>query len=303
MANPWFLSLGLTTIFAALFAKTWRIHRLYRNAKVFRRVTIRARDVLWPLVTLLSINVVILTVWTSLDPLTWNQFTVLSDSFGRAVNVRYSCFEFDNGGADVSLTCLVLMVAVNLSASFLLNIESYRARNLPSEFNESKYIAISNLILLEASIVSVPILIVVREQRPVFVLVRSILNFILCIGVLLPVFLPKFTNQESNKSKRNIPYAGPSRNAVGTNTAMNGNRRCDCEFICCDLDNLTSSSIAEVRLNLATRRSERLLINCFRVLFRRSPNGPCDNGFPNEHSRSTTSQETRDSNRVYILRV
>lgn len=203
MANPWFMSLGLTTIFAALFAKTWRIRRLYSSAKVFRRVTIRARDVVWPLVILLTINVIILTVWTVLDPLEWNEVIVEKDSYGRVLDVRYSCYAI--GSTDVSLVCLLLMVAVNLFSSVLLNVESYRARKLPSEFNETNYIAITNLILLEACTLSVPILVVVSNQRTAFVLVRSILNYLLCMGVLLPIFVPKFTSEKSGKAKRQVP--------------------------------------------------------------------------------------------------
>jgi 7 transmembrane sweet-taste receptor of 3 GCPR/Receptor family ligand binding region len=209
MANPWFMSVGLTTIFAALFAKTWRIRRLYSSAKVFRRVTIRARDVVWPLLILLTINVIILTVWTVLDPLEWDKVIMATDSYGRVLDVRYSCYAF--ASTDVSLVCLLLMVAVNIFSSVLLNVESYRARKLPSEFNETNYIAITNLVLLEACTLSVPILVVVRDLRTAFVLVRSILNFILCMGVLLPIFVPKFTSVKSGKAKRHVPQGTSNR--------------------------------------------------------------------------------------------
>ena len=190
MANPWFLSIGLTTIFAALFSKTWRINRLFRSAKVFRRVTIRVRDVLWPLFILLAINVVILTTWTVVDPLQWNVIPLSYDSYDRLLDVRFSCYVFDD--SQVSKVCLILMATVNLIALLLLNVESYRARGLPTDFNESGYIAITNLILLEASIISIPILFVVRNYRPAAVLIRSVLSFLMCMAVLLPAFVPKF---------------------------------------------------------------------------------------------------------------
>jgi hypothetical protein len=58
---------------------------------------------------------------------------------------------------------------------------------------------------------SVPILVVVRDQRTAFVLVRSILNFILCMGVLLPIFVPKFTSVKSGKAKRHVPQGTSNR--------------------------------------------------------------------------------------------
>jgi hypothetical protein len=61
--------------------------------------------------------------------------------------------------------------------------------------------------------VSVPILVVVRDQRTAFVLVRSILNFLLCMGVLLPIFVPKFTSEKSGKAKRHVPQGKSNKKA------------------------------------------------------------------------------------------
>jgi gamma-aminobutyric acid type B receptor len=88
IADPWFLSFGLTTIFSALFSKIWRVHRVYRSAQRFRRVKVRVRDVLWPFVILMTLNLIILTVWTTLFPLKWTSVPLSKDVYDRVTAVE-----------------------------------------------------------------------------------------------------------------------------------------------------------------------------------------------------------------------
>ena len=45
MALPWLLCLGFSIAISALFAKLWRINKLFNTSNGFRRVTVRAKDV------------------------------------------------------------------------------------------------------------------------------------------------------------------------------------------------------------------------------------------------------------------
>ena len=195
----WFLSIGFTTVFAALYCRTRRINFVYRNALKFRRVTVRAKDVAWPIVLLLAVNVVILSVWTAVHPPQFQAIVMDFDIYDRAIAIRYTCFA---DASAATLVCLVLLILADISAMVLLNVESYRARHLPSQFNESRFIAITNLVLLEALIIGTPILIVVRTQRAAFVVVKVVLCFILCMAVLVPTFVPKFSNHAKASERR-----------------------------------------------------------------------------------------------------
>jgi 7 transmembrane sweet-taste receptor of 3 GCPR/Receptor family ligand binding region len=203
IADPWFLSFGLTTIFAAQFSKIWRIHRVYRSAQRFRRVKVRVRDVLGPFLVLMSLNLIILTVWTVKYPLKWTEIVMAEDSYGRVTSVQYTCFPQDETALG-SKVCLYLLMGVCAGALVLLNIESYRARNLPSEFNETIHIAMTNLILLEALIIAIPLLLGTAKQRGAWIAVRGLLNFVICMGVLLPAFLPKFSSQKGTQERRTL---------------------------------------------------------------------------------------------------
>lgn len=208
IADPWFLSIGLTTIFAALFSKIWRIDRVYRNARAFRRVTVRARDVLWPFLILLAVNLVILIVWTILFPTKWTEVTLDKDPYGRVTSVRYTCYP-EQDAYEGSMACLYVLLAVSAFALLLLNIVSYRARHLPSEFNETTYIGMTNLILLEALVICLPLIMASRGQRAGFIATRTLLNFVICLGVLLPTFIPKFIVDTRDKDQRLVRTVSP----------------------------------------------------------------------------------------------
>ena len=64
MAFAWLLSIGSSLIFSALFSKTWRINKIYQSARRFRRIELRARDVLWPILVVAGLDVAVLTAWT-----------------------------------------------------------------------------------------------------------------------------------------------------------------------------------------------------------------------------------------------
>jgi hypothetical protein len=73
MVFPWLVCTGFVTAFSALFTKNGRINAVYMNARACRRVTIKPKDVIWSFIVLLSSNVTILVLWTTLAPWTWQR--------------------------------------------------------------------------------------------------------------------------------------------------------------------------------------------------------------------------------------
>jgi gamma-aminobutyric acid type B receptor len=79
MSIPFQAFTGFTMIFSALFAKTWRVNRIVREALSSTNVSqVRAsvateRDALFPFAILLSCNWALLLAWTLWDPLTYSR--------------------------------------------------------------------------------------------------------------------------------------------------------------------------------------------------------------------------------------
>ena len=159
MAAPWLLSLGFTTVFAALYSKIWRINKIFRHAKGFKRVKVSEKDVLIPFLVLLVLNVSLLTAWTAVDPLHW----VREYQEGReSLNSSFGYCKSENGS--ISMGFGISLVLVNLLALILANVEAYKARNISDEYSESKYIGVAMALTLQIFVIGIPILFLVGEN-------------------------------------------------------------------------------------------------------------------------------------------
>jgi gamma-aminobutyric acid type B receptor len=67
MAVPWLFCSGYLITYGALFSKLWRINRVLQ----LRRQAIMIKQVVWPFLVLLAIALLILGLWTGLDPMEW----------------------------------------------------------------------------------------------------------------------------------------------------------------------------------------------------------------------------------------
>lgn len=152
----------------------------------FRRVAVRVQDVLIPFIVLLTLNLVILVSWTAIDPLKWVRVEVSSfDQFGRSIESFGVC------RSEWHSVFYSLIGVVVVSSLLVANAANYRARHLSAELHEGKWISLSALILLEVAIIGIPALLAVRETPTDFFVMQSIIVFIVCAAILLPLFIPK----------------------------------------------------------------------------------------------------------------
>ena len=69
--------------------------------------------------------------------------------------------------------------------------QAWKARNLSTEFAESKYVAMALSITLIATILTVPILVVVKDQPDAATFISTALIFVLTSSTLGSIFIPK----------------------------------------------------------------------------------------------------------------
>lgn len=189
MSQLWLLSAGFTTTFSSLFCKIWRLNKLVRSSRRFKKIQVRIQDVLYPFFILLSLNFTLLTVWSIVDPLVWvRSEDGRYDIFGRSTGSTGACA---SSSQQTEIIFISLLGLLNLAALACANWQSYRARNLPTEFNESENITLSMLFMTEAAVLGVPVLFLVDGDPSAFFLVRSVLISIICLLVMTPIFLPK----------------------------------------------------------------------------------------------------------------
>ena len=152
-AFPWFLSLGYTTIYGALFMKLWRINRVLQAR---HRTRVDVKHVVWPFVTLVGVSIVILTVWTIVEPWQWERFPVdenepLGESYGQCTSPN-------------DLVFIIILACIMVTATVLAGLMSWKTKDIDSKFSESSWIFTTIVLQFQVLLVGIPILIIVQQQ-------------------------------------------------------------------------------------------------------------------------------------------
>ena len=151
MATPWLVSTGHIITFGALFSKLWRINRVLQFSR--RRVNII--QVAWPSAILFSAALLILGLWTGLDPLVWNRQEINADT-GESIG---EC-SFD---ADSCTAFIVPLLVVVVIPTALVLYMAWKTRDVADTFSESKWIFIMTLVQLEVILFAAPMVPLLRE--------------------------------------------------------------------------------------------------------------------------------------------
>jgi hypothetical protein len=190
MAIPWLFTTGFVTSFSGLLAKQWRINKIFRTSGEMRRTEIKAKDAMWMCGLLLAVNYVVLLAWTLVAPLQWTRVPMENfDSFGRSVESYGTCWYTESSSQS---TFLIVLFAINMLLVCFANYQSFLAKNIPSDFNESLYVALSMASILEATILGIPIIFTVIDSPSAAFVVASLFITILCLAILLPLFIAKY---------------------------------------------------------------------------------------------------------------
>ena len=205
MSVPWLGFLGFTTAFAALFAKLHRINSMINSAATSMGETNRAKksqvntkDVVLPLVVLLSANAITLFVWTFVDPLKYTRVNAEGvDPWNRIIATYGQC-TMERPWPYVSV-----LGTLNIGVLIIAIVEAYRARKIASELAEAKHFGIALLSMLQVSLLGIPLMAVVRDDPQAYYLTLCLLVFIVCMVVLLVIFIPRIVHARQYENKSN----------------------------------------------------------------------------------------------------
>lgn len=194
MAVPWLASMGWSILFAALYAKIRRVNLVIRNVMNFKSVKVSERDVMTPFAILFTANLVLLLVWTFVDPLYWERRQInATESYGTCAA------DTDSVGWKI---ILALLGTLNGAALVGANIEAWKARRIDTEYGESSYIGLIMASMLQVVLVGLPLSFLVQENPTARFFVNSSMAFVVCSSVLLLLFVPKVVNTLSNPDSK-----------------------------------------------------------------------------------------------------
>ena len=166
-AFSWMIILGLQLTFAPLFAKTWRIYRIFGRKKL-SVVQISNKKLLLIVLAIIGIDVALMVAWQAVGALSPITTTVnSSNSAGSLVINQYTqC----GVGAGVDKDLFVL-ICVEKGVLFVFGaLMAFTTRKVSSTFNESQGISLSIYNLLFTVGIIAPIILVISAVGDVLTL-------------------------------------------------------------------------------------------------------------------------------------
>ena len=149
MAFPWLAVLGFSTVYGSLFSKLYRINSVLQ----FTRRKIQTKQVVWPMAALLLGAVVILSLWTAIDPLVWNRKEI--DEFtGESIG---GC-ESEN-----ALAFGIPLIVVMLVPALLTAIMAHKTKDVDESFSESFWIFLMIVLQIEVAFVALPVVLLLDD--------------------------------------------------------------------------------------------------------------------------------------------
>ena len=213
MSSPWLYVMGISLVNGALLAKIWALHQAYMQPDL-KFVKVTQRGVFRPTLILVTLNAVVLLAWTLSNPLKWVRVETSSqDMFNRSTETYAQC-------KSVNATAFTIVIGVlNVIAVLVATLGSLQARNIETEFSESRYVGIAAVAIVQAWCVGVPILIVVNDDPKGRFLVTTAIVFVTAQATLLLVYLPKVLALRALKRKQeHKPSSSGKGNAANEST-------------------------------------------------------------------------------------
>ena len=209
-----------------------------QNAAKFKRIKVTPRDVIKPMAALLSLNIIVLTVWTVVDPLRSEVEIVDTDVFGRPIETQGKmkndvCIVFHSSTSTLIFLVFHLaqctsdkahifgpiLLVINLGCLVISLIQAFKARNISTELSESKYIFRALSIIIYVSFLAIPVMVIARDSSDAWYLVTSGLIFVVCTSILLLIFMPKVLAVRKKKNQPTTPNNTKKQWGLTTNNA------------------------------------------------------------------------------------
>ncbi|XP_061114576.1 gamma-aminobutyric acid type B receptor subunit 2 [Conger conger] len=195
--RTWILTVGYTTAFGAMFAKTWRVHAIFKNVKMKKKI-IKDQKLLIIVGGMLLIDLCILICWQIVDPLkrTVEEYSLEADPHGRDMAIRPFLEHCENMHMTIWLGIVYAYKGLLMLFGCFLAWET-RNVSIPA-LNDSKYIGMSVYNVGIMCIIGAAVSFLTRDQPNVqFCIVALVIIFCSTITLCL-VFVPKLLTMRTN---------------------------------------------------------------------------------------------------------
>jgi len=181
---PWLYLTGFSLEFSALFAKVWRLKKIFL-AKHLKRVRLTAFDMAPILSGVILVCWFLCAVWTAVDPLQWTRRAVAFDSSGYMVNSYAHC------SSPAFAQFYMVMTAFQFGCVLFGMVLCYQTRNVQEDFVENKWITIVLINMMTTMVLTVLLGFFMRQSPSALFAIEVINALMTGFGVLVVMMVPK----------------------------------------------------------------------------------------------------------------
>lgn len=148
--TPWFFFIGQIMTFCALFTKLWRVDKVLQ----FRRRVVTIGNVMKPTLILMTVAIVILSLWTVMDPWEWERELIVevpAETYGQCESENVWWYF----GPLVGLLCF---------AETLTLYYAWKTADVPEDFRDSGAVMYAAFAQLQSFAIGVPMLAVLGQS-------------------------------------------------------------------------------------------------------------------------------------------
>ena len=150
-------------------------------------------DVMKPYIFMMGINLLVLSCWTAIAPLSYNRYDAVgTDDWNRVISTYGICTsESESKTSEDFWPFLGVILVVNLSLLVIANVQGYKARSIQTEYSESRYIVVIMTSMIQMFTLAVPCISLLSKQPRPYFIVMLIVIFCVSSAVLGFMFWPK----------------------------------------------------------------------------------------------------------------
>mmetsp|Transcript_484 Transcript_484/g.570 ORF Transcript_484/g.570 Transcript_484/m.570 type:complete len:235 (+) Transcript_484:726-1430(+) len=151
------------------------------------------------IVSVILMNILLLSLWTALSPLAFKRVPISFDDFGQVTEAESECHTSE----DKAL--MVVVVVFHILQYVAGAVLTCKARLIPGDFQESKGITISFFIQIQLIILATPVILAIEGQDPTTnYCVIALLIFLINTTIAIILFGPKIYRVKYGKSEVSI---------------------------------------------------------------------------------------------------
>nr|XP_037288938.1 gamma-aminobutyric acid type B receptor subunit 2-like [Rhipicephalus microplus] len=201
-ARAWVLMSGFTLAFGAMFSKTWRVHAIFTNIKLNKKV-IKDYKLFMVVGVFLMLDVIILTTWQIVDPFYREARRGQPVTSNEDVSVIPEMEFCQSHKMTIFLGSIYAYKGLLMAFGCFLAWET-RHVSIPA-LNDSKYVGMSVYNVVIMCTIGAAISFVLRDQQDAAFIIISVFIIFCSTTTLCLVFVPKLVELRRN------PQAGEHR--------------------------------------------------------------------------------------------